>query len=74
MLEHAQKLTYATDEQSFLIHLDPGTGRRREDDVVAALYGHLNPNVVPPVEPWANGEHDPLLRRRLVGPRGHEQP
>ena len=33
-----------------------------------------DPDVIPPVEPGADREHDPVLGRRLVGARRHDQP
>jgi hypothetical protein len=29
--------------------------------------------MVPPVKPWTDRQHDPLLGRRLVGARRHKQ-
>ena len=37
MLEHAEQLAHAADEQALLVHLHPCAGRGGEDDVVAAL-------------------------------------
>ena len=73
-LEHAEQLADAAHEQPLLVDLDPGAGGSREHDVVAGLDGHRDADVVPPVEARADGEHDPVLRRGLVGARRHEQP
>ena len=42
--------------------------------MVTGLDRHPHADVVPPVEPGADGQHDPVLGRRLVGARGHQQP
>jgi hypothetical protein len=41
--------------------------------VVTGLNRHLHADVIPPVEPGANREHDPVLGRRLVAPWRDEQ-
>jgi len=41
--------------------------------MVAGSDRHLYANVIPPIEARANRQHDPVLRRRLVGARWHEQ-
>ena len=41
--------------------------------MVAGLDRHPHADVVPPVEPGADREHDPVLGRRLVGAGRHEQ-
>ena len=41
--------------------------------MVARLDRHHDPDLLPPVEPRADGQHDPVLGRRLVGARRHDQ-
>jgi hypothetical protein len=41
--------------------------------VIARLDGHHHADVVPPVQAGPDREHDPVLRRRLVGARRDEQ-
>ena len=42
--------------------------------MVAGPDGHLDADVVPPVESRTDREHDPVLRRRLVAAGRDEQP
>jgi hypothetical protein len=62
----AKKFADAADEQTLLVDLDPGTGRRREHDVITAVDRHFDADVVPPIEARADREHDPVLGWRLV--------
>jgi protein-S-isoprenylcysteine O-methyltransferase Ste14 len=73
LFEHAEDLADATDQQTLLVDLDPRTGRGGEDDVVAGGDRHPDADVLPPVQALADGEHDPVLRWRLVRAGGHEQ-
>jgi very-short-patch-repair endonuclease len=41
--------------------------------MVAWLHGHLDPGLLPPVEPRPDREHDPLLRGRIMGAGGHDE-
>ena len=41
--------------------------------MVAARDRHLHADVVPPIEAGADSEHDPVLGRRLVVARRHQQ-
>ena len=74
LLQDAEQLTDAADEQPLLVDLDPRARRGGEHDVVPRLDRHPHAHVVPPVQAGPDGEHDPVLGRRLVGARGHEQP
>ena len=72
-LKDAQQLPDPADQESLLIDLNPGSRRGREDHVIAWLDGHLDPDVVPPIESRANRQHDSVLGRRFVGAgRDHE--
>src|SRR4051794_23083152 len=73
-LEHAEQLAHPADEQALLVDVHPGAGRRREDHVVARLDRHLDADVLPPVETRPDGQHDPVLGRRLVRAGRDEQP
>src|SRR3954451_21789422 len=73
LLEHAEQLADAADEQPLLVDRDPRAGARGEHDVVAALDRHPDARALPPVEAGADGEDDPVLRRRLVRTRRDEQ-
>ncbi len=73
LLEHAEQLPDPADQQPLLLDLDPGARRGREHDVVPGLDRHPHADVVPPVQSRADREHDPLLRRRLVGAGRHQQ-
>src|SRR3954454_3211274 len=73
LLEHAQQLAHAAHEQPLLVDLHPRPRRGREDHVVARLDGHRDVRALPPVQPGPDGEHDPVLRRRLMGTGGDEQ-
>ena len=64
----------AADEQPLLLDLDPDARAAGEDHVVAGRDRHLDAHAAPPVEPGADREHDPVLRRRLVLARRQEQP
>src|SRR5262249_48503764 len=72
-LEHAEQLADTAHEQPLLVDLDPRAGRRRKHDVVAWLDRHLHADAVPPVESGPDREHDPVLRRRLLGARRNDQ-
>jgi hypothetical protein len=65
-LEDAEELDHPAHEQPLLVDLDPDAGRRGKDDVITGLNGHLDAGLLPPVEPGPDGEHDPLLGRRVV--------
>jgi hypothetical protein len=73
-LEDAEDLDDPAHQQALLVDLDPHPGRRREDDVIAGLNRHLHTGLLPPVEPGPDGQDDPLLRRRIVSPGGHDEP
>ena len=61
-----------------------GSSQSRAEAVAASLAGsghviagadrHHTPDVIPPVQARTDREHDPVLGRRLLGARGHEQP
>jgi hypothetical protein len=72
-VEDAQQLTDAAHEQTLLIDFDPRPGCRGEDHMVAGLDRHPDADVIPPIEPWPNRKHDPLLGRRFLGPGGNDQ-
>src|SRR5262245_17453837 len=73
LLEHPEELADTANEQLLLVDFDPRSGRGGEDDVIAGLDRHLHPGALPPVEPRADCEHDPVLRRRLMrAGRDHE--
>src|SRR4051794_8582020 len=74
LLEHAEQLAHAADQQPLLVDLDPRARAGREDDVVARPDRHPDPCALPPIETRPDGEDDPVLRRRLVRSGGHEQP
>src|SRR5437764_819602 len=74
LLEYPQKLADPAHQQALLVDLDPRAGRCREHHVVAGLDRHHHAHVVPPVEPRADREHDPVLRWRLIGSRRDDQP
>ena len=74
LLEHAEQLADAAHEQPLLLDLDPHASAAGEDHVVAGPTGILMPDAAPPVEPRADREHDPVLRRRLVLTRRQQQP
>ena len=42
--------------------------------MIAGRDWHLDAGLRPPVEPGADGEHDAVLGRRLVGARRHDEP
>jgi len=73
-LEHSEQLADAAHEQTFLVNLDPRPRRGREHHMIPSLDGHPHADVVPPVKAGADCEHDPVLWRRLVGARRHDQP
>jgi hypothetical protein len=73
-LEHTEKLADPADKQPFLVDLDPRSSGCGENDVITGLDGHAHADVVPPVQTGSDRQHDPVLWRRLVGARGHEQP
>ena len=52
----------------------PRRRRWREHDVVAWLDRHRHAGVLPPVHALPDGEHDPVLRRRLVRARRDHEP
>ena len=66
LLEHAQQLAHAADQQALLLDLDPDARGGREDDVVAGHDRHLHAHAAPPVEPGPDRQHDAVLGRRLV--------
>ena len=72
-LEHAEQLADAADQQLLLVDLDPDAGRGGEDDVVARADGHGHAGGLPPVDPRPDREHDPVLGRRLVRARRHDE-
>jgi hypothetical protein len=74
LVEHAQKLPDAADEQALLVDLDPRPGSCRKHHVIARLDRHHDSDVVPPIETRPDREHDPLLGRRLVGSGRDQQP
>jgi PPOX class probable F420-dependent enzyme len=63
-LDDAEDLAHAADEQPLLFELDPDAGRAREDDVVARADRH--PEVGELGRALADGEDDPLVRRKVV--------
>src|SRR4051794_12324644 len=73
-LEDAQELDHPAHEQALLVDLDPNPGGGGKHHVVTGLHRHLDPGLLPPVEPGADGEHDPLLGRRVVGPGRYDEP
>jgi hypothetical protein len=74
VLEDAEQLADAADEQPLLVDLDPRAGGSWEHDVVPGSHRHLHADVIPPIEPGADGQHDAVLGRRLVAARWNEQP
>jgi hypothetical protein len=72
-LEHTEELNDPAHEEPFLVDLDPHAGRCREYDVIAWVHRHLDPGLLPPVEPRPNREHDPLLRRWVVSARRDDE-
>src|SRR4051812_2065751 len=73
-LQHAEQLAHPADEQALLVDVHPCARGRREHHVVARLDRHRHADVLPPVEPGADRQDDPVLGRRLVRAGGHEQP
>jgi hypothetical protein len=71
--EHSQQLANPADEQPLLVHLHPRPRRSGEHDVISAPDRHLHADVIPPIKPGSDREHDSVLRRRLIGSRRHEQ-
>jgi hypothetical protein len=72
-LEHPEELAHPAHQQALFVDLDPGAGGGWEDDMIAGFDRHRDADVIPPIEARPNGEHDPVLRRRLVGSRRYEQ-
>jgi hypothetical protein len=73
LLQYAEELAHAADEKPLLLHLDPGSGGGRKDDVIAGLDWHAHADVIPPVQAGTDGEHDALLGRWLVGAGRYHQ-
>jgi hypothetical protein len=73
-LEDAQKLDHTAHEQPLLVDLDPDAGGGGKDDVITGLHRHFDAGLLPPVEPGPDGEHDPLLRRRIVRSGRDDEP
>ena len=71
--KNPEQLAHPAHEQSLLVDLDPCARRRGEDHVVPRLDRHRNADVIPPVEPRADREHDAVLRGWLIRARGNEQ-
>jgi hypothetical protein len=72
-LEHSEQLDHAADEKSLLVDLDPDSGGSRKHHMVARLHGHLDSGLLPPVKTGPNRQHDPVLGRRIVRSRRHDE-